>query len=100
MQINRCPKGKFVTREGMLRAWLPLMLSWMWHKPLIEMLQVACRWCDFQAGEQMQSGSLALFRWVDSNPQGYAECRMAEAQRWFQRKAILAEAMQKLEALQ
>lgn len=98
MHINRCPNGKFAGRESMLRSWLPLMLSWIWCNPLREMLQVACRWCDSKAAEQMESGSTALLE-GGGPAQAFAEERMAEAQRWFERKAILAEAMQKLEAI-
>ena len=99
--LNRNPKGKFISQDAALGAWLPTLLDNFWCDGLTHMLDAAAFWCETKAARRYRLASSALtdcrHEWAD--PQGHAEALVAEADLWFRRKAVLLDAAARLKEI-
>ena len=100
--IRRSPSGAFISRDAVVSAWLPLMLSWIWNDPLTAALHAMQRFCINKFAEQYRilhssldwEGSTGL----DTTGHFQRE-KHADAQKWLKRRDILQKAIEELKAL-
>jgi len=99
--LNRNPKGKFISQDAALGAWLPTLLDKTWHDSLTLMLDAAALWCEENAAGCYRSAADALTdrRSEWAAPQAHAKALVNDADLWFRRKAVLLEAVAKLKEI-
>lgn len=99
--LSRDPRGKFISRESALAAWLPEILDPHYDYAPVEMLQAAVGWCEARAarlyGQAQRTLTTERAAW--ESPQEHARWCASQADLWFRRKAVLNEAMQKLKEI-
>ncbi len=98
--LDRDPKGHFISREAALAAWLPVLLQQSSNE-LIEMLRAASKHCDSLAADRYLYAHDVLTRNPQrcEKPEEWAKYYVAKADLWFQRKAVLLEAAEKLKGI-
>lgn len=84
----------------MLAAWLPVMLGWFWRPTkLIDALEIMGRYCETQAAAELRNNA----RFIDEHRTAINESvwtvPIDRAQKWLKRRAVLAEAVVKLQEL-
>ncbi len=101
--LDRDPKGHFISRDAALAAWLPEMLTAARWDELTVMLQTAARWCEARAASCYLHASETLTTsrqaWGEVDPEPFVRGRARDAERWFERKAILLEAVERLKGV-
>lgn len=93
----RDPKGHFLDRGGMLTAWLPLMLSWVYSESgLVQMLSLGKAYCEREAAKCLERNAATIKQYPPQgdNPIDFWGVRQAE--NWAARRVILSEAINKL----
>jgi hypothetical protein len=98
--FDRGPDGRFIDYGRQMAVWLPVLLEQYWDNPLVEMLNAACSYCDHEAASWYSEASTALIgKCGFSDPQARAELCSREAARWFARKQVLKDAIDRLGAI-
>ncbi len=98
--LRHGPDGRFLEWGGALAAWFDVLMEKAGFSALESMLALAMAWCSKQAGIELCSAGNTLHKEQSGWSQTFAERRMEGAKRWFTKKAILAETLEKLKAVQ
>jgi len=100
MKIKRYrnPLGHMISRDAMLVSWLPSMLSWQWREHLTSPLEIMARWCETEAARKLEINAKAM-RNFPSKTAVINLWGIDHAQKFNAQRAILLEAIQKLNAL-
>jgi hypothetical protein len=94
-KLTHGPDGRFIGMFEALFVWLPVMLGCREDK-LLDMLSVACSWCDGRAADCLERGARLILNQHDSDASGW-NIRLYE--KWLQRRAVLQEAAAKPRAI-
>lgn len=93
----RDPKGHFLDRGGMMTAWLPLMLSWVYSENgLIQMLSLGKKYCEQQAANCLSRNATSIKQYPPEGNNPIDFWGVKQAEKWAARRMVLAEAITKL----
>lgn len=96
---NRSPLGKFIERDQMITAWVPVMLRWIYTSPLTVLLEAAKEFCFYRYRGELESLTQNTEH-ENCNLTGEWQNRhFAKAQLWLKRRDVLDRTIEELEAI-